>query len=165
EWVTDSLGAQGAVCSGGRYDGLVEQLGGRPTPAVGWAMGVERLVELLRLGELGPVPSTTDVYLLPLGQEAETQAVALAESLRDALPALELKMHCGGGSLKSRMKRADRSGAELALIVGEDEVRSGAVMLRPLRRREEQISVPLADIEERILHYCSRLSDNKEASG
>jgi histidyl-tRNA synthetase len=154
EWVTDSLGAQGAVCSGGRYDGLVEQLGGRPTPAVGWAMGIERIVELLRLAELGPAPLTTDVYLLPLGKEAETQAMTLAETLRDMLPALKLQVHCGGGSLKSRMKRADRSGAKLALIIGEDEAQSGTVVIKPLRSRDEQVTVSLTDVAGQIRQYC-----------
>ena len=154
EWVTDSLGAQGAVCSGGRYDGLVEQLGGRPTPAVGWAMGIERIVELLRLAELGPAPLTTDVYLLPLGKEAETQAMTLAETLRDMLPALKLQVHCGGGSLKSRMKRADRSGAKLALIIGEDEAQLGTVVIKPLRSRDEQVTVSLTDVAGQIRQYC-----------
>jgi histidyl-tRNA synthetase len=165
EWVTDSLGAQGAVCSGGRYDGLVEQLGGRPTPAVGWAMGIERIVELLRLAELGPAPLTTDVYLLPLGKEAETQAMTLAETLRDMLPALKLQVHCGGGSLKSRMKRADRSGAKLALIIGEDEAQSGTVVIKPLRSRDEQVTVSLTDVAGQIRQYCPWISEHKEATG
>lgn len=130
EWVTEALGAQGTVCAGGRYDGLVAQLGGRATPAVGFAMGMERL--LLLLAERPPqLPATTDVYLLSTVSAAET--LALAESLRAALPALKLICHCGGGSLKSQMKKADRSGARWALILGDDELACDEVSLKPLR--------------------------------
>jgi len=122
-------------------------------------------VELLRLEELGPAPLTTDVYLLPLGEKAETQAMTLAESLRDMLPALRLQVHCGGGSMKSRMKRADRSGAQLALIVGENEAQSGAVVIKPLRSRDEQVTVSMTDVAGRILQYCPQISEHKEAAG
>src|SRR5690606_31423880 len=121
EWVTTKLGAQGTVCAGGRYDGLVEQLGGKPTPAVGCAMGMERLVLLLQ--ELGVIPASVndsvDVYLVAVG-DVQARALALAENLRTELPYLRLVTHLGGGSFKSQMKKADKSGAQLALILGED---------------------------------------------
>ena len=139
EWLTDRLGAQAAVCSGGRYDGLVEQLGAPPTPAIGWALGLERLVELVAAG--APPPVAPHAYLLPLGAAAETQAMALGESLRGAVPGLRLVVHCGGGSVKSAMKKADRSGAELALIVGDEELAAGTVAVKPLRSQAEQQSL------------------------
>ena len=140
EWVTDALGAQGTVCAGGRYDGLVEQLGGRPTPAVGFAMGLERLVELMTDGA-APSEPPADVYVVVGSPALEIEAVALSEQLRDALPGLRLSLHCGGGSLKSQFKRADRSGAELALVLGEAEWARGAVAIKPLRATGEQSEV------------------------
>jgi len=141
EWVTDRLGAQSAVCSGGRYDGLVEQLGGRSTPAIGWAMGLERLVELYRLsdGEAGVV--APDVYLVAAGDGVLRPAFRLAEQLRSARPGLRLEMNCGGGSFKSQMKRADKSGARLALILGEDEVAAQTAGVKPLRGDGAQLSI------------------------
>ncbi|MDP6198533.1 MAG: histidine--tRNA ligase, partial [Porticoccaceae bacterium] len=128
EWVTDSLGAQGTVCAGGRYDGLVEQLGGKPCPGVGFAMGVERLV--LLLDELGVVPDSigqpVDLYLLAVG-EVQQSALVLAEMLRNDCPQIRLQTHCGGGSFKSQIKKADKSGATIALILGEDEVASNTI--------------------------------------
>jgi histidyl-tRNA synthetase len=142
EWVTDKLGAQGTVCAGGRYDGLVEQLGGKPTPAVGFGMGIERL--LLLLQELNVVPEgleqTADVYLTVM-EGFLPQAMALAETVRSELPFLRVVTHCGGGSFKSQMKKADKSGADVALIVGEDEVKQGAVTVKYLRRDTEQATV------------------------
>ena len=137
EWVTDALGAQGTVCAGGRYDGLVEQLGGKPTPAVGFAMGVERLILLLeqRLPELRP-----DAELYIVSSDASA-ALTLAESLRDALPGRRVQCHCGGGSFKSQMKKADRSGAWFALLLGEDELNAGLVTVKPLRQDGEQQQV------------------------
>jgi histidyl-tRNA synthetase len=140
EWVTEALGAQGTVCAGGRYDGLVEQLGGRPTPAVGFAMGLERLVELMTDGA-APGEPPADVYVVVGSPALEIEAVALSEQLRDALPGLRLSLHCGGGSLKSQFKRADRSGAELALVLGEAEWARGAVAIKPLRATGEQSEV------------------------
>jgi histidyl-tRNA synthetase len=140
EWVTEALGAQGTVCAGGRYDGLVEQLGGRPTPAVGFAMGLERLVELMTDGA-APSEPPADVYVVVGSPALEIEAVALSEQLRDALPGLRLSLHCGGGSLKSQFKRADRSGAELALVLGEAEWARGAVAIKPLRATGEQSEV------------------------
>lgn len=138
EWVTDALGAQGTVCAGGRYDGLVEQLGGKPVPAVGFAMGLERLVLLLsqRPPELA---SPVDVYIVAPG--ADTEALVLAESLHDTHGELRVQCHCGGGSFKSRMKKADKSGAAVALILGESELASGQVTVKPLRGQGDQFTV------------------------
>jgi len=147
EWVTDRLGAQGTVCAGGRFDTLVSQLGGKSTPAAGFAMGVERLVALLmeegndRIPQEGP-----QIYLVAVGGAAERIGLKVAEQLRTALPELRLQLNCGGGSFKSQLKRADRSGAELALILGEDEVAQGSIMVKPLRGGGEQQRVALEEL-------------------
>ena len=146
EWITTDLGAQDAVCSGGRYDGLVAQLGGEPTPAIGWAMGQERVVELMRLAEQGTDAYAPSIYLLLAGQGPERSGIALAERLRDALPGHGIEAHCGGGSIKSQMKRADRSGARFALILGEDEMARGVIGVKPLRGDGTQQEVPLSDL-------------------
>jgi histidyl-tRNA synthetase len=146
EWVTDRLGAQGTVCAGGRYDGLVEQLGGRATPAVGFAMGLERLVALLEEHGLDDTGETLDAYLVALGAGAQREAMQLAERLRDALPGLRLMTHCGGGSFKSQFKKADRSGARLALVLGEGELARGVIGIKPLRDDSEQQEVALDDL-------------------
>jgi len=136
EWTTDALGAQGTVCAGGRYDGLVAQLGGKPTPAVGFGMGLERLVLLLeKQGQ--ELPGPVAIYITAMGN-VQPQALALAERLRDALPGVGIQCHCGGGGFKSQMKKADRSGACYALILGEDEVAAGQVTVKPLREQHEQ---------------------------
>jgi histidyl-tRNA synthetase len=142
EWITDRLGAQGTVCAGGRYDGLVEQLGGRSTPAVGFALGLERLVALLE-GAAGGDELALDVYLIAVGEEAARRAPVLAERLRDALPRLRLMTHCGGGSFKSQFKKADKSGARLALVLGDDELSRGVAGIKPLRGDGAQAEVPL----------------------
>lgn len=143
EWTTDKLGAQGTVCAGGRYDGLVEQLGGKPTPAVGFAMGVERLVLLIET--LDKVPAElarqVDVYLAAFGEAAELAAVQLSEQLRDAVPGLRLVVNAGAGSFKSQLKKADKSGALFALILGEDELNRQVVGVKPLRGDAEQQTV------------------------
>jgi histidyl-tRNA synthetase len=146
EWVTDRLGAQGTVCAGGRYDGLVEQLGGRATPAVGFAMGLERLVALLEEHGLDDTGEGLDAYLVALGAGAQREAMQLAERLRDALPGLRLMTHCGGGSFKSQFKKADRSGARLALVLGEGELARGVIGIKPLRDDSEQQEVALDDL-------------------
>ena len=147
EWVTTNLGAQGTVCAGGRYDGLVEQLGGKPCPGVGFAMGVERLV--LLLDELGAVPDSVDqavdLYLLAVGN-VEQQALVLAENLRSDCPNIRLECHCGGGSFKSQIKRADKSGARIALILGEDEVASDTVGVKFLREDRPQKTVAQSEL-------------------
>ncbi len=141
EWVTDRLGAQGTVCAGGRYDGLVEQLGGRPVPAVGFAMGLERLVAVLE--EVNPDAATkvSDIYLVLVGDAAAREGLLLAEQLRDAFPQLEIVCNCGGGSLKAQFKRADRSGASFALVLGDSEIEDGTVALKPLRSDDSQVMV------------------------
>ena len=137
EWITDELGAQGTVCAGGRYDGLVEQLGGRPTPAIGMAMGLERLVSLLVEQELVTPDTGPDVYLVVPGDTgAGSEALALAERLRDEWPALRLVLNCGGGSMKAQMKKADKTGARFAVILGPSEMASGTVVVKPLRDPE-----------------------------
>lgn len=131
EWITSELGAQGTVCAGGRYDGLVEVMGGKPTPAIGFAMGIERLLELRAAqANLARPPA---VYLSATEDALDAQAVGLAERLRTQLPGWRIQLHVGGGSLKSRMKKADRSGAAVALLLGPDEAAQGAVTLKPLR--------------------------------
>ena len=149
EWTTTELGAQNAVCSGGRYDGLVEQIGGKPTPAVGFAIGVERLVALMEAAGAVPEP-VADVFLAALGGAAEAQAPVLAEQLRDALPGLRLLVNAGGGSFKAQLKRADRSGAQFALVLGDAEVESGTVQVKPLRVREDQQAVAQAALADFI---------------
>ncbi len=135
EWITDALGAQGTVCAGGRYDGLVAQLGGRDTPAVGFALGVERLLDLI---DTSMVDASPDAYLVALGDAAMAAGSAIAERLRDAVPGLKLVMHCGGGSFKSQFKKADKSGARLALILGDEELSAGTLSCKPLRGQGEQ---------------------------
>ncbi len=138
EWVSDRLGAQATVCAGGRYDRLVAQLGGRPTPAAGFALGMERILVLLREGGREMAPAPPHVYLVMAGAGTATAGLCLAERLRDAMPALGLRANCGGGSFKSQMKKADRSGASLALILGEEELAEGAVSIKFLREDRPQ---------------------------
>ncbi|OHZ04851.1 histidine--tRNA ligase [Salinicola sp. MIT1003] len=156
EWTTTALGSQGTVCGGGRYDGLVEQLGGKPTPGVGFAIGLERLMLLLETLDLIPEDAKggADAYLLAMGDAAEREALLLGERLRDALPALRLQVHCGGGSFKSQIRRADRSGARVALILGEDEIAKGRLTLKPLRDDSEQQTLELDD----AIAWLARLS-------
>ncbi|MBU3823742.1 MAG: histidine--tRNA ligase [Candidatus Oceanisphaera merdipullorum] len=147
EWVTESLGAQGTVCGGGRYDGLVEQLGGHATPAVGFAMGMERLVLLLEtLAPDASEPALADVYIAIMGESTQTAGFALAEQLRDQLPTLNVLSHCGGGNVKKQLKRADKSGAGIALILGEDEVARGEVTVKYLRGQGEQQTLTLDEL-------------------
>ena len=142
EWVTDRLGAQGTVCAGGRYDGLVQQLGGKPAPACGFAMGVERLLALMaEVGVRAPA-AAADVYLVNVGEAAARFALQAGESLRDA--GLDVLMHGGGGGFKSQMKKADASGARHAVIIGDDEAAAGEVTVKPLRESGEQVRLPLA---------------------
>lgn len=152
EWVTDQLGAQGTVCAGGRYDGLVEQLGGKPTPAVGFAMGVERLVLLLETLDKIPAELSrqVDLYFCAFGEAAELAALELAERLRDALPGVRLAVNAGAGSFKSQLKKADKSGALYALVLGEDELAQRIVGLKPLRADGEQQSIGWDALGERL---------------
>lgn len=140
EWSTDRLGAQGTVCAGGRYDGLVELFGGRATPATGFAMGLERLVDLLEQEGITD-EEPLHACLLPAAEGATAAGLQLAEELRDALPGLRLQVHLGGGSLKSRFRRADKSGALLALVLGADELSAGTISVKSLREDGEQITL------------------------
>jgi histidyl-tRNA synthetase len=160
EWITDALGAQDAVCSGGRYDGLITQLGGDATPAIGFAMGVERAVELLRQTNT-PLPSqSADVYLVVRGGSgeggtkapgaADVQALKIAEQLREALPGYRFELNLGGGNFKAQFRRADRSGAALAVIVGEDELARGVVALKPLRQESGQSECAIAELPSHV---------------
>jgi histidyl-tRNA synthetase len=158
EWVTDQLGAQGTVCAGGRYDGLVGQLGGKPTPACGFAMGVERLVTLVRESGGEPALEGIDVYLVHQGDAASRLAPRVAEGLRDQ--GIDVLFHCGGGSFKSQMKKADASGAAFAVIIGDDEANAGEVTLKPLRmdgemqneRSGEQKRVSVDSVADEIMN-------------
>ncbi|KZN66113.1 histidyl-tRNA synthetase [Pseudoalteromonas luteoviolacea CPMOR-1] len=146
EWVTDSLGAQGTVCAGGRYDGLVDQLGGKGTPAVGFAMGMERLILLLEeLNSVGEIRRNVDVYVAAMGDAASIKAPAIAEELRDSVPGLRVQVHAGGGNFKKQLKRADNSGAVVALIFGEDEIANNAVTIKYLREQKEQLTLPMTE--------------------
>ena len=150
EWVTDQLGAQGTICAGGRYDGLVEYLGGKPTPAFGFALGLERLLALLEAGSAEIPDCDPHVYLVLNGQQAVQRGMVFAEQLRTALPGLRLQSNCGNGSFKSQFKRADRSGAGIALVMGDDEVTQGTVILKPLRSEAGQETLSQQDVAARI---------------
>lgn len=146
EWTTTELGAQGTVCAGGRYDGLVEQLGGQKTPAVGFAIGLERLLLLQAAVQGESVTSDADVFIAAVGEGTAAAGLLLAEALRDALPDLRVLVNCGGGSFKSQFKRADKSGARFALVLGEDEVKNGTISLKWLREEHEQQTLAQADV-------------------
>ena len=150
EWTTDLLGSQSTVCAGGRYDGLVSQLGGTATPGIGWAMGQERIVMLLEKQGLAAPRQQPQVYLVLAGEKAQIPGYALAEKLRDAWPPLRLTVNLGGGNFKAQFKRADKSGAQWALILGEDEAARGVVSIKSLRREAAQQECPLIEISERL---------------
>lgn len=160
EWATDALGSQGAICAGGRYDGLVEKLGGRSTPAIGWAMGVERLVGLFeecggKVPDAGP-----DVYIVAVGQAALVRGFEISENLREAIAGIRIELNLGGGSFKSQLKRADKSGAEFALVLGDDEVAENRAGLKPLRTDQDQASVAL---EHLAVELAGRLRRNEDS--
>jgi histidyl-tRNA synthetase len=138
EWITDDLGAQGTVCAGGRYDSLVEQLGGKENYAVGFAMGMERLLLLLEQLESLPISRSVDVYMILVGQKAKIEGMQLAEKIRNQIEGIKVQVNYGGGSFKSQFKKADKSGAEYAIILGDDEVSRGEVGLKPLRIDQAQ---------------------------
>jgi histidyl-tRNA synthetase len=154
EWVTTRLGAQGTVCAGGRYDGLIEQIGGKPAPAMGFAMGIERLLALVLEGGMALPKSTVDVYIVHQGELATQSASLVAELLRD--DKLRVLLHCGGGSFKSQMKKADASGAQVAVVIGDDEAEAGEVSIKPLRagnqdgQTREQVRVTMQAIVETV---------------
>jgi histidyl-tRNA synthetase len=148
EWTTDRLGAQGTVCAGGRYDRLVEQLGGTATPAIGFALGIERVLALLEDESMPAVDiEAVHAYIVAAGAAAEREAWQLAERLRDAMPDLRLCLHCGGGAFKSQFRRADRSGAMVALVLGDDEVAQGTVSVKFLREERPQATVTRGELE------------------
>jgi histidyl-tRNA synthetase len=152
EWITDRLGAQGTVCAGGRYDGLVAQIGGKAAPACGFAMGVERLLALMAETGVTVPERVPDAYVVRQGDAALRRGEQVAEQLRDA--GLAVVLHCGGGSFKAQMKKADASGARYAVILGDDEAQAGVVSVKPLRQRQEpgqeQLRVPLLEACEII---------------
>jgi histidyl-tRNA synthetase len=145
EWVAERLGAQSAVCAGGRYDGLFAQLGGKPAPACGFAMGIERLLALMSEAGRVVTPPAADAYVVHSGANTQDAAWQAAERLRRA--GLEVILHCGGGSFKAQMRKADSSGARFAVVIGESEAAAGKVGVKPLRELGEQVSVPLEDAE------------------
>jgi len=151
EWVTDQLGAQSAICSGGRYDGLVAQLGGRETPAVGWALGMERVVELMAAEGREVVALPPDAYLVMAGERARREGFAIAERLRAGVPGLRLTLDCLAGGMKAQLKRADRSGARLALILGDDEIAAGRISVKALREQIPQEPVEVGELITRLL--------------
>lgn len=156
EWVTTSLGSQGTICAGGRYDGLVEQLGGKSSPAVGFAMGIERLVLMLKTLELtSDVPDSVNVYITALGENAEGFAAKLAEKIRDELPQLRIQNHCGGGNFKKQMKRADKSTAPIVLVIGEDEIKQAQVQVKYMREDKSQECVSTDELNGFLSHYFS----------
>lgn len=151
EWVTSSLGSQGTVLAGGRYDGLVGQLGGKDTPAVGFAMGLERIVLLLETLELNnDIAPEVDIYVTAMGDNCVVEAIKVAQELRQQLPTLKVMSHCGGGNFKKQMKRADKSGAQFALIIGENEIANNQVAIKPLRNNNEQQLVTRSELVAKL---------------
>jgi histidyl-tRNA synthetase len=146
EWINDAGVAQNAVCSGGRYDGLIAQLGGDPTPGVGFAMGVERVVDLITQAQRIPAVAGPDVYVVVNGARAASEGLGLVERLRDELPNRRFELNLGGGNFKAQFRRADRSGAPLALIIGDDEIARGVVALKPLRLETGQSECPITAV-------------------
>jgi histidyl-tRNA synthetase len=161
EWITDALGAQDAVCSGGRYDGLIAQLGGEPTPGVGFAMGVERVVELLVQARGMPQGTAPDVYVVVNGAQAAAAGLGLVERLRNELPRRRFELNLGGGNFKTQFRRADRSGAPLALIVGDDELARGVVAMKPLRQESGQSECPIATLAVAVEAALTLAADGK----
>lgn len=154
EWVTDSLGSQGTVCAGGRYDGLVEQLGGKATQGVGFAMGLERLVLMLQTLKLDKnLVSVVDIYVTAMDESVELYARQVSENLRDALPQIKLMNHCGGGNFKKQMKRADQSGASIAFIIGQDEMNTQQIAVKYLREKQPQEIVSINE----LTHFTQKL--------
>ena len=155
EWRTAALGSQDAVCSGGRYDDLVEQLGGAPTPAIGWALGIERIVSLMQAAGLGASEAVPAVYLVMSGERAEIAGLALAERLRDALPGVGILANMEGGSFKAQLKRADKSGATIALILGDEEVERGVAAVKWLRAEAAQQECSWDELPRRLAAHLS----------
>lgn len=148
EWVTTRLGAQGTICAGGRFDGLIEQIGGKPAPACGFAMGIERLLALMQEDGIAFTPDALDVYLVHQGEQASRLASVVAEQMRD--DGIKVALHCGGGSFKSQMKKADGSGARFAVIIGDEEAEAQQATLKPLRGTAEQSRILLNELNNII---------------
>ncbi len=144
EWVADGLGAQATICAGGRYDGLVEQLGGKPCVAAGFAIGLERLISLLE--DEATTTSAVDAYVVAIGSATQSTAMQLAQNIRNSIPSYSVVLNCGGGSIKSQMKRADKSHARLALIIGEDELEASSITIKFLREQRDQVTVPQTEV-------------------
>ena len=153
EWVTDSLGAQGTVCAGGRYDGLAAQIGGRDTPGIGFALGIDRLA--LMLAPVFEHPSRADIYVASIGHNARDVGLGIAEKIRSAFPNLRVLAHCGEGKLKAQLKKADASGASLALVLGEDEIAKQQIGIKSLRLDADQVSVPIAELKTTLNRFFS----------
>ena len=148
EWETDALGSQGAVCSGGRYDGLIEKIGGRPTPAIGWAMGMERLVSLFELSNEKISKVSPHIYIVVDGEKSQQKAYKISEELRDLNPSIRIQLNMGGGSFKSQLKRADKSNADYAIIIGNDELENRYLSIKFLRKNQDQIQVPIGNYKQ-----------------
>ena len=157
EWVTDQLGAQGTICAGGRYDGLVEQLGGKAIPAVGFAMGVERLILLLEAAGLpDKLSKTADLYFVAQGEAAQQKALKIAEKIRSEFDNVRLISHCGGGNFKTQLKKANHSGADFALIIGEQEMENNNLLIKPLRGQGEQTGIKANDVLTFLQQYYQK---------
>ena len=154
EWLSDRLGAQAAVCAGGRYDELIAASGGKPAPAAGFAMGLERLIELAGQSTGLPASAAPHAYLIAVAAQAQARIMQLAEQLRDRIPGLRLVLNCGGGSFKSQFKKADRSGAAFALVLGETELQNGTVGFKPLRSAGEQQNLPLEQVAAELARHA-----------
>ena len=148
EWETDALGSQGAVCSGGRYDGLIEKIGGRPTPAIGWAMGMERLISLFELSNKKISKVSPHIYIVVDGEKSQQKAYKISEELRDLNPSIRIQLNMGGGSFKSQLKRADKSNADYAIIIGNDELENRYLSIKFLRKNQDQIQVPIGNYKQ-----------------
>lgn len=163
EWTTDALGAQDAICSGGRYDGLVEQLGGPQSPAIGWALGMERLLLLMEVERQIPQEEGPDVYCVLVGQVAERAGIRLSERLRDQVPGLRMILNMSQGSFRAQLRRADRSGAQFALIMGENEANAGVAAVKPLRAPAEQIETHWEDLPETLNRLIGSAEDQRQS--
>ena len=158
EWVTTELGAQGTICAGGRYDGLIEQLGGKANHAVGFAMGMERVLALVEQFSGIQPEAVVDVFMIRVGVQAESVGMVLAEQIRDQIPGLKLQINCGGGSFKSQFKKADKSAAAYAIILGDEEAQNGVAAVKSLRIEQEQITLTHADLLAFLAHWQNNKS-------
>jgi histidyl-tRNA synthetase len=156
EWITTELGAQGTVCAGGRYDGLVEQIGGKPTPAVGFALGIERLMALILDKGLLPQQTAADIYIVMAGEGTQRPGMVIAEQIRDQLSGVNVQMNSGGGSFKSQFKKADKSGARYAVVLGEQEVMEKKALIKPLREKADQIEVSWEGLIESLAEQLNK---------